>query len=208
MTNVLILENHNKISFFFLVNNRSQYWGIIANEVLQPRFPRLGVQDTGHVEEGESCWSWLPSGNRNQDSKETWKTRICRGMLTCSVYVLIYPRRPRRLRLMNKIQPQERAWRLANSIFGGSREGARGWGGGEVAFPLIVRPNLKHFLETSPPTLSRGLDEFSKLHLKIDWLLSAPGLWPWLLVSESNSPWLFLVFFPVWLINDDYAAES
>ena len=88
MTNVLILENHNKIRFFFLVNNRSQYWGIIANEVLQPRFPRLGVQDTGHVEEGESCWSWLPSGNRNQDSKETWQTRICRGMLTCSVYVL------------------------------------------------------------------------------------------------------------------------
>ena len=88
MTNVLILENHNKIRFFFLVNNRSQYWGIIANEVLQPRFPRLGVQDMGHVEEGESCWSWLPSGNRNQDSKETWQTRICRGMLTCSVYVL------------------------------------------------------------------------------------------------------------------------
>lgn len=50
--------------------------------------------------------------------------------------------------------------------------------------------------------------KFSKLHLQIDWLLSAPGLWPWLLVSESNSPWLFLVFFPVWLINDDYAAES
>ena len=51
--------------------------------------------------------------------------------------------------------------------------------------------------------------KFSKLHLKIDWLLFAPGLWPWLLVSESNSPWLFLVFFfPVWLINGDYAAES
>lgn len=122
MTNVLILENHNKIRFFFLVNNRSQYWGIIANEVLQPRFPRLGVQDTGHVEEGESCWSWLPSGNRNQDSKETWQTRICRGMLTCSVYLLIHPR----------------GWR-----------------------PLILRPNLKHFLETSPPTLSRGFDDLT-----------------------------------------------
>ena len=156
MTNVLILENHNKIRFFFLVNNRSQYWGIIANEVLQPRFPRLGVQDTGHVEEGESCWSWLPSGNRNQDSKETWQTRICRGMLTRSVYVLIHPRRPRCLRLIKKIQPQERAWRLANSISGGSREGARGGRG-----PLIFRPNLKHFLETSPPTLCRGLDDLT-----------------------------------------------
>ena len=159
MTNVLILENHNKIRFFFLVNNRSQYWGIIANEVLQPRFPRLGVQDTGHVEEGESCWSWLPSGNRNQDSKETWQTRICGGMLTCSVYVLIHPRRPRCLRLIKKIQPQERAWRLANSICGGSREGAGGGGGGRR--PLILRPNLKHFLETSPPTLSRGFDDLT-----------------------------------------------
>ena len=158
MTNVLILENHNKIRFFFLVNNRSQYWGIIANEVLQPRFPRLGVQDTGHVEEGESCWSWLPSGNRNQDSKETWQTRICRGMLTCSVYVLIHPRRPRCLRLIKKIQPQERAWRLANSICGGSREGA---GGGDGRRPVILRPNLKHFLETSPPTLSRGFDDLT-----------------------------------------------
>ena len=53
-----------------------------------------------------------------------------------------------------------------------------------------------------------GGKKFSKLHLKIDWLLSAPGLWPCLLVSESNSPCLILVFFPVWLINDDYAAES
>ena len=156
MTNVLIVENHNKIRFFFLVNNRSQYWGIIANEVLQPRFPRLGVQDTGHVEEGESCWSWLPSGNRNQDSKETWQTRICRGMLTYTVYVLIHPRRPRCLRLIKKIQLQERAWRLANSISGGSREGARG--GGD---PLIFRPNLKHFLETNPPTLCRGLDDLT-----------------------------------------------
>ena len=159
MTNVLILENHNKIRFFFLVNNRSQYWGIIANEVLQPRFPRLGVQDTGHVEEGESCWSWLPSGNRNQDSKETWQTRICRGMLTRSVYVLIHPRRPRCLRLIKKIQPQERAWRLANSICGRSREGTRG-GGGRA---LIFRPKLKHFLETSPPTLSRGLNDLTPL---------------------------------------------
>ena len=130
MTNVLIVENHNKIRFFFLVNNRSQYWGIIANEVLQPRFPRLGVQDTGHVEEGESCWSWLPSGNRNQDNKETWQTRICRGMLTCSVYVLIHPRRPRCLRLIKKIHPQERAWRLANSICAGPGKGPLGRGGG------------------------------------------------------------------------------
>ena len=53
-----------------------------------------------------------------------------------------------------------------------------------------------------------GEKKFSKLHLQIDWLLSAPGLWPCLLVSESNSPWLILVFFPVWLINDDYPAES
>ena len=150
MTNVLILENHNKIRFFFLVNNRSQYWGIIANEVLQPRFPRLGVQDTGHVEEGESCWSWLPSGNRNQDSKETWQTRICRGMLTCSVYVLIHPPRPRCLRLIKKIHPQERAWRLANSICAGPGKGPLGRGGEGGAGPLIFRPNLKHFLETSP----------------------------------------------------------
>ena len=152
MTNVLILENHNKIRFFFLVNNRSQYWGIIANEVLQPRFPRLGDQDTGHVEEGESCWSWLPSGNRNQDSKETWQTRICRGMLTCSVYVLIHPRRPRCLRLIKKIQPQERAWRLANSICGGSREGAGGgWGA-----PPYFKTKLKTFFGDQPSHLISG----------------------------------------------------
>ena len=77
-------------------------------------------------------------------------------MLTCSVYVLIHPRRPRCLRLIKKIQQQERAWRLANSICGGSREGAPGGGGG-----LIFRPNLKHFLETKPPTLSRGLDDLT-----------------------------------------------
>ena len=154
MTNVLILENHNKIRFFFLVNNRSQYWGIIANEVLQPRFPRLGVQDTGHVEEGESCWSWLPSGNRNQDSKETWQTRICRGMLTCSVYVLIHPRRPRCLRLIKKIQPQERRGDWPTQSVADPGKGQRGGGR-----PLILRPNLKHFLETSPLTLSRGFDD-------------------------------------------------
>ena len=152
MTNVLILENHNKIRFFFLVNNRSQYWGIIANEVLQPRFPRLGVQDTGHVEEGESCWSWLPSGNRNQDSKETWQTRICRGMLTRSVYVLIHPRRPRCLRLIKKIQPQERAWRLANSICGRSREGTRR-GGGEGPY---FQTKTKTFFGDQPSHLISG----------------------------------------------------
>ena len=154
MTNVLILENHNKIRFFFLVNNRSQYWGIIANEVLQPRFPRLGVQDTGHVEEGESCWSWLPSGNRNQDSKETWQTRICRGMLTRSVYVLIHPRRPRCLRLIKKIQPQERAWRLANSICGGSREGARGGGTYFQTKPkTFFGDQPSHLISPPPPPL-------------------------------------------------------
>ena len=37
----------------------------------------------------------------------------------------------------------------------------RGGGGGEGRRPVILRPNLKHFLETSPPTLSRGFDDLT-----------------------------------------------
>ena len=164
MTNVLILENLNKIRFYFLVNNRSQYWGIIANEVLQPRFPRLSVQDTGHVEEGQSYGTWLPGGNRNQDSKETWQTRICRGMLTCSVCVLIYPRRPRCLGLIKKIQPQGRAW--STGQLNQWRIQGRGPGGPAC---LIFRPNLKNVLETSPPPpLSQRLDDLNPVPLLWD----------------------------------------
>ena len=67
-------------------------------------------------------------------------------MLTCSVSVLIYPRRPRCPGLIKKIQPQGRAW--STGQLNQWRIQGRGPGG---PARLIFRPNLKNVLETSPP---------------------------------------------------------